>query len=85
MEFGIKTVQECQRQQAQCLTTCYAISMAVDISGAAQLSLRQSHFGAHILKSSQFCLANSQESIHRVLKAEIRVQFRSSLRGIYEG
>jgi len=57
MEFGIKIVRECQRQQAQCLTTCYAISMAVDISDDAQLSLRQSHIRAHILKSSQFGLA----------------------------
>lgn len=49
MEFGIKIVQECQRQQAQCLTTCYEISMAVDTSDAAQLSLRQSHVRARIL------------------------------------
>lgn len=53
MEFGIKIVRECQRQQAQCLPTCYAISMAVGISDVAQLSLHQSH----ILQNSQFRLA----------------------------
>jgi len=85
MEFGIKIVQECQRQQAQCLNTCYAISMTVDISDAAQLSRLQSHIRAHILINSLFGLATSQASCHRFLKAETRIQFRSSPRGIYDG
>lgn len=59
--------------------------MAVDISDAAQLSLRQSHIRGHILKNSQFGLVTSQTTSHRKPKAETRVQFRSSPSGIYDG